>query len=131
MKDEKTSPGSPDKNLKSLKERTMEYALQIVRLYGALPRTSDAQIFGRQVLRCGTSVGAQYREAFRAKSDADFVSKMDGALGELDESDYWLELMSLAKIVKPERLDPLRDETKQLMAIFVTAIKRVKNKRKP
>jgi four helix bundle protein len=66
-----------------LGKRTKDFALRIIRLYAALPKTTEAQVIGKQVLRSGTSVGAHYREARRAKSDADFISKIEGALQEL------------------------------------------------
>jgi four helix bundle protein len=75
----------------NLKLRTKAFALRIIKLYSALPRRSDAQILGSQILRSGTSVGAHYREACRAKSNPDFISKIEGALQELDETAYWLE----------------------------------------
>src|SRR5216117_1595278 len=75
---------------RDLKERTKDFALRIIKLYSALPRRGDAQVLGTQILKAWTSVGAHYREARRAKSDADFISKMEGALQELDETAYWL-----------------------------------------
>lgn len=77
---------------------------------GTAQKTIEAQVIGKQVLRSGTSVGAHYREARRAKSDADFISKIEGALQELDETVYWLELLSESGMVKPDRLKPLTDE---------------------
>ena len=74
------------------------------------------------MLRSGTSVGAHYREANRAKSDADFVSKMEGGLQELDETAYWLELPIESDIMSEKRLKPLYDETEELLAIFVTIV---------
>src|SRR5512137_1515277 len=112
-----------------LGKRTNDFALRIIRLYAALPKTTEAQVIGKQVLRSGTSIGAHYREARRAKSDADFINKMEGGLQELDETAYWLELLGEASIVKPERLKPLLDEVEELIAIFVTMVKRVKSKR--
>ena len=76
-----------------LKERTKAFALRIIRLYAALPKTTEAQVLGKQVLRSGTSVGAHYREAQRAKSNADFIGKIEGGLQELEETAYWLELL--------------------------------------
>ena len=76
-----------------LKARTKDFAIRIVRLYSALPKTTEAQVIGKQFVRSGTSVGAQYREAQHAKSDADFVSKIEGSLQELEETSYWLELL--------------------------------------
>lgn len=112
-----------------LKIRTKHFALGIVRLYTSLPKTTEAQVIGKQVLRSGTSVGAQYREAQRAKSDADFINKIEGSLQELDETAYWLELLKDSGISNTEKLTPLLRETDELTAIFVTIVKKVKNKR--
>ena len=112
-----------------LAKRTKDFALRIIRLYSALPTTTEAQVIGKQLLRSGTSVGAHYREARRAKSNADFISKMEGALQELDETIYWLELLSEAGIVKAERLKPLLDESEELTAMFVTMVKNVKSRK--
>ena len=103
--------------------------MHIIRLYTSLPKTTEAQVIGKQVLRSGTSVGAQYREAQRAKSDADFISKVEGSLQELDETGYWLELLRDAGIFSAEKLTSLLKETDELTAIFVTIAKKVKNKR--
>src|SRR5574341_1049204 len=112
-----------------LKVRTKQFALQIIRLYISLPKTTEAQVIGKQVLRSGTSIGAQYREAQRAKSDADFINKIEGSLQELDETAYWLELLKDSGISAAEKLTPLLKETDELTAIFVTIVKKVKNKR--
>ena len=109
--------------------RTKAFALRIIRLYSSLPKTTVAQVIGKQFLRSGTSVGAHYREARRGKSDADFVNKIEGGLQELDETAYWLELLGESGAVKPELLKPLLDETEELTAIFVTMAKKVKSKR--
>lgn len=109
--------------------RTKDFALRVIRLYAALPKTMEAQVIGKQLLRSGTSVGAHYREARRAKSDADFISKMEGGLQELDETGYWLEILGDADIVDSQRLKPILDEVEELIAIFVTMVKKVKNKR--
>lgn len=77
-----------DEKMKDLRVRTKEFALRIIRLYSNLPKSTVAQVLGKQVLRSGTSVGAQYREGQRAKSDADFISKTEGVLQELDETSY-------------------------------------------
>jgi four helix bundle protein len=111
-----------------LRERTKRFALRVVRLYGSLPKTTEAQVIGKQVLRSGTSVGAHYREAQRAKSDADFVSKIEGGLQELDETAYWLELLAEAEIVPADKLKPLIDETSELIAILVTIVTKVKQR---
>ena len=115
-------------NLQDLRARTKAFALRILKLYSALPKSTEAQILGKQVLRSGTSVGAHYHEACRAKSNADFVSKIEGALQELDETTYWLELICAARIVEEKRLKPLRNESEELIAMFVTMVKGVKNR---
>jgi four helix bundle protein len=103
---------------RDLKQRTKTFALRIIKLYSALPRRGDAKIPGAQILKSGTSVGAHYREACRAKSDADFISKIEGALQELDETSYWLELIGEAEILSMSRLQPLHDEAEELIAIL-------------
>src|SRR5260370_782578 len=112
-----------------LRSSTKAVALGVIRLYVALPKTALAQVLGGQILRAGTSVGAHYREACRAKSDADFVSKIEGALQELDETVYWTELISEGKIFSERRLKPLCDEAEELIAIFVTMVKNVKSRK--
>jgi four helix bundle protein len=114
------------KNEKDLAQRTKSYALQIIRMYSGLPRGMIAQVLGRQVLRSGTSVGANYREANRARSKAEFIAKMGDCLKELDETSYWLELLVEASIVAEPNLSILLNETSQLIAIFVTIIKKAK-----
>jgi four helix bundle protein len=128
MNDERRHAG----RAQDLGEGTKEFALRVVRLYSTLPRSAEAQVIGRQLLRSGTSVGAQYREAVRARSVAEFVSKMQGALQELDESVYWLELLSAADIMVPTRLSDLAAEAYELTAIFVASVKTAKARmRKP
>ena len=117
------TPGRQD-----LRKRTTEFALRIIKLYAALPKSIEAQVLGRQILRSGTSVGAHYREACRAKSNADFISKIEGGLQELDETLYWIELLSDAKIISHARLEPLEQETNELIAMFVSMAKGVKQK---
>jgi four helix bundle protein len=109
-----------------LAQRTKAYALRVIRLYGALPKTTEAQVIGKQLLRAGTSVGANYREGYRARSDAEIVAKFSLCIQELDESMYWIELLSEAGIVTEAALAPLPDETNQLIAIFTSIVKRVK-----
>jgi four helix bundle protein len=111
-----------------LKARTRDFALQIINLYTTLPKTAEAQVLGKQVLRSGTSVGAHYREACRAKSNADFISKMEGGLQELEETLYWLELLTHAKVVTAQKTQSLLRESDELIAIFVTMVKKVKAK---
>ena len=109
--------------------RTKEFSLRIIRLYGSLPRTTEAQVLGKQVLRSGTSVGAQLREGKRSRSDAELISKNEGALQELEETIYWLELLGESGIVDAEKLSDLIDEADQLTAILVTSVKNIKSRR--
>ena len=112
-----------------LKSRTKQFALRIIKLFRSLPISSDVQVIGKQVLRSGTSVGAQYREACRSRSDSEFISKMSSSLQELDETAYWLEILVEGDFVIAEKLKGLQDETEQLIAIFVTSIKTAKSKK--
>ena len=95
-------------------------------MFSGLPKTTEAQVLGKQMLRSGTSIGANYREAFRARSMAEFIAKCGDSLRELEESAYWLELLVEADIVAAEKLAPLRQECDELTAIFVTILKRAK-----
>ena len=115
--------------MKELKTRTKEFALRIIRLYTALPKTTEAQVIGKQLLRSGTSVGAHYREGSRARSDAEFISKIGGGLQELEESSYWLELLLDAKIMSEHQLASLMNEANELTAILITCVKNAKDKR--
>ena len=103
--------------------------MRVIRLCRALPSGREGTILGGQLFRSGTSVGAHYREAVRAKSDADFVSKCEGALQELDETAYWMELIEDVGLISETRLRLLRKECDDLTAIFVARAK--KTKRRP
>lgn len=111
-----------------LKERTKRYAVRIIRLFTALPMSTEAQVLGKQLLRSGTSVGAHYREATRSRSTAEFVSKIEGGLQELAESAYWLELLVESEIIPVERLADLMKESDELTAILITCAKNAKAK---
>jgi four helix bundle protein len=113
-------------NGRDLRERTKAFALCVIRMFSSLPRSTEAQVLGKQVLRSGTSVGANYREAWRARSKAEFISKLGDCLKELDETAYWLELLGESQIVPPEQLSALQDECNQLIAIFTTIAKKSK-----
>ena len=112
-----------------LKNRTKAYALRIIKLFQTLPKSGEAQVIGKQILRSGTSVGAQYREACRAKSPADFINKMEGSIQVLDETGYWLELLTDGNIVPAEKLVGLQKENDELTAIFVASVKTAKKNR--
>jgi four helix bundle protein len=115
--------------LVDLKTRTKAFALRIVRLYSALPQSAVARVIGKQLLRSGTSVGAHYREATRSRSDAEFISKLEVAAQELEESAYWLELLAESGVMNPERLNDLQSEVKELSAIFITCAKNTKRRK--
>ena len=110
-------------------ERTKVFALRIIRLYAALPKTTEAQVIGKQLLRSGTSVGAHVREGKRSRSDAELISKIEGGLQKLEETVYWLELLMDAGIVTAERMMELLEEADELIAILVTSAKTVKQRR--
>ena len=107
---------------KNLKDRTKQFALRVMRLYRALPRREEARIIGRQLLRSGTSVGANYRAACRARSKAEFVAKLGIVLEESDETVFWLELLQESSLVSAQKLAPLVQEARELTAIFVTSL---------
>ena len=115
---------------RDLKDRTKQFALRIIKLYLALPGRGLTQALGTQILKAGTSVGAHYREAQRAKSNPDFISKIEGALQELEETVYWLELLSDSGVVVSKRLEGLRQEAEELLSILVTIARKVKNRPK-
>ncbi|MDQ5977902.1 MAG: hypothetical protein QG602_874 [Verrucomicrobiota bacterium] len=107
-----------------LRARTLNFALRIVRMYGCLPKTTPALVIDKQVLRSGTSVGANYREAYRGRSKAEFIAKCGDSLREVEETGYWLELLVEGGLMLGTKLAPLRQECDELTAIFVTIIKR-------
>ena len=109
--------------------RTKQFALRIVRLYTRLPKSAESQVIGKQLLRSGTSVAANYRECCRARSKAEMVSKMGIVEQELDESVLWLELLGDAEIVRGELLADILDEANQLLKIAVASIKTLKSRR--
>ena len=109
----------------TFRDRTKRFAAASIRLFVKLPKTRDeVQIVGKQLLRSGTSVAAQVREASRARSNAEFASKIGGALQEADEASLWLELLHEECGIDPELTRPLEDESSELIAIFTTMIKR-------
>ncbi|KAA0221443.1 four helix bundle protein [candidate division KSB1 bacterium] len=107
----------------AMKARTKQFALRIIRVVQALPeRNRTADVIGRQLLRAGTSVGANYRAACRAKSRADFISKMGTVEEEADEVLYWMELLIESNLVKKEKLESLMAEGHEIVAIIVSSI---------
>jgi four helix bundle protein len=117
-------------DVEKLRLRTKKFALRVIHLYESLPRSRVAQAIGYQAFRSGTSVGAQYREACRARSDAELISKLESTLQEIDETSYWLELLVESEIVTKRKLAPLMNEADELIRIFVTTIRNIKGKRR-
>ena len=109
-------------NAEEMKTRTRSFALRILRLVDALPKTRTAEVVGRQLLRCGTSVGANYRASCRTKSPADFIAKMGIVEEEADETVYWIELLIESGHVDKERVNSLLDEANQILSIAVSSI---------
>lgn len=110
-------------NEEQFKGRTRQLALEIIQLVESLPRSQTADVIGRQLLRSGTSIGANYRAACRGKSRADVISKLAIVEEEADESIYWLELLIESKIVEPSRVDSLMKETNEIVAMVVASIR--------
>jgi len=118
-----------DERKKDLRERTKAFALRILKLCASLPKSKEAELIRWQLLKSGTSVGAHYREATRARSTAEFVSKMEGGLQELEESIYWLELLVDGKIMPISLLQGLMNEANEVVAIFVSSVKTAKKRK--
>ena len=112
-----------------MKFRTKQFALRVIKLYRYLPKTTEAQIFGKQLLRSATSVAANYRALCRARSDNEFYAKLSIVIEEVDESIFWLELLSDANILKKERLTELLTEGEEILKILVTARKTTKSRK--
>ena len=113
-----------------LRGRTKRFALRIIKLFRALPRSEEARILGKQVLCSGTSVAANYRALCRARSKAEFVAKMGIVIEEADETIFWLELLVEAGIVPEAKMDDLIAEANELTAIFVASRKTATGKNK-
>jgi len=112
-----------------LEDRTKKFALRVIRMFSSLPPSKPAQVIGAQLLRSGTGVAENYREACRARSKAELKSKLGIVEGELDESLLWFELLIESQIVPAARLAALRQETEELLKIMVTSIRTLKRSR--
>ena len=115
--------------MNTLRDRTKTFARNVIRFCVSLPSTEEARVIKRQLLRSGTSPGAHCREAFRSRSNAERISKLETALQELDESLYWMELLVETEIVTPPRLQPLRQEADELIAMAVASVRTIKRRR--
>jgi four helix bundle protein len=110
-----------------LKRRTKSFAIRIVNLFRFLPHSPDAQTLGKQLLRSGTSVGANYRAVCRARSQVEFIARMGIVVEEADESVFWLELLGETGVVRPERTQDLLDEANELVKIFGASLRTSKS----
>jgi len=119
-------PANPRSAPVDLKIRTKDFAFRIVNLYRKLPNSEEARIIGKQLLRSGTSVGANYRAACRSRSRAEFVSKISIVLEEADETVFWPELLLHTNIFPKPKLQDLMEEANELVCIFVTALRTTK-----
>ena len=106
-----------------LKLRTKQFALRVLKLVAALQKTIEGRAIANQLVRCGTSVAANYRASCRARSKTEFVSKMGVVLEEANEAQLWLELIIEGKLLPSKRVEPLLNEATELVAIFVTSRK--------
>jgi four helix bundle protein len=112
-----------------LKKRTKAFALRILKLVDLLPRTTAGRALASQIVRSGTSVAANYRAACRAKSPADFISKMGTVEEEADETLFWLELLEESELVTAAKLAAIKQEANELIAITVASIKTARRNR--
>ena len=110
-------------NPAELKNRTKQFALRILKLVGALPTTIEGRAIANQLVRCGTSVAANYRATCRARSRAEFIAKIGIVLEEADETLLWLELIYESKLLPAKRVEPLLIEANKLVAVMVTSRK--------
>jgi four helix bundle protein len=115
-------------NEEIFKRRTRQLALEIIELVESLPRNRAADVIGRQLLRSGTSIGANYRAACRGKSKADVISKLAIVEEEADETIYWMDLLIESKIVQPSRLNGLMKESNEIVAMVVASIKTLRGR---
>ncbi len=117
-------------NAHEMKRRTKELALDGIKLISDFPETIAAKVIANQLVRSATSVGANYRAVCRAKSKADFIAKLNIVLEEADELAYWLEITSESGMLRAEKINPLLNETDQIISILVSSIKTSKNIKK-
>lgn len=117
-------------NKDELQNRTKQYALRIIKLVEALPKTTAGRAIGNQLIRSGTSVGANYRAACRARSSAEFIAKIGTVIEEVDESAFWLEITIDSTLLKKELVESLLQETKEILAIMIASSNTARKNRK-
>ena len=113
----------------SLQDRTRDFSLRIIRVCSAIPSSRTGDVIARQLLRSGTSPGAHFREALRARSKSEYIAKLNGGVMELEETLYWLEIAGASGLVRPGKLDAIKTETEELIAIFMSLITKYKPKK--
>ena len=120
-------------NENELKQRTKRFALRVMKLVDSLPNNAIGRAIGSQLMRCGTSVGANYRAACRGRSKAEFIAKLGIVEEEADESAYWMELIIEGKLLKKEQVESLLDEANEIVAIMAasrkSASQKIKNRK--
>jgi len=109
-----------------LKQRTRRFGVAVIRLCRSIPRTYEARVIARQLVRSGTSIGANYYSACRARSRPEFLSKLNIVLEEADETLYWLDLLIESDLISPAKVQSLRNEANELVAIFVASLRTAK-----
>lgn len=113
----------------TLKQRTKVFALRVMKLVAALPDTAAGRVIGNQLLRCGTSVGANYRAACRGRSEAEFVAKLGVVIEEADESGFWMELLIEGNLVAEAKVKALLEESSELVAIFTASVRTTRSRK--
>lgn len=113
-----------------LLRRTKQVALRVIKVYQSLPRSGECQVIGKQLLKCGTSIAANYRSACRARSKAEFFAKISIVVEEADETIFWLELLTDSQLVSESKLKPLVTETAELLSIFSATRKTISRQSK-
>ena len=115
---------------RQLQDRTKTFAVRIIKAFAGLPKQEAARVIGRQFLRSGTSLAANYRAACRARSAADFISKISVVAEEADETLFWLELLVQAELIRPNSVEPLMNECDELLKIFSASLATARRNRK-
>ena len=113
----------------TMRQRTEAFGLRVIRVVESLPRSKASTVIGNQLLRCGTSIGSNYRAATRARSKDNFIAKLGIVEEETDESAYWLEMLAEAGLIRPSRLGPLQRECDEILSILVGTLKTAKQRR--
>lgn len=113
-----------------LKNRTKKFSIRVIRLVESLPKTISGRTIGNQLIRCGTSVGANYRAACRARSAKEFIAKVGIVIEEADEASFWLELIIEKELLKKNLVEPLLGESNEILAIMIASSNTASKSRK-